>query len=381
MKKSVIIFIIFTVIAFAFTGIGEAQIIDLVGDNDNFTPGDVADIPRQSQCVIDILDAIDAGGGFDPAVNLDVMGANRPVGLTHAFALPANALITAATINLRLKVTDALAYNDAIIYDESIQTGIGEPFLPFIALIDLLGFDPKVGQTYNVAINLNNVPIRTRDTSGGPGGDYTPNPEEFRNLIPLLYDGEFNLVILDDVAVDYSKLTLNYVQITSDHIENKKARLTFFYNQFFAKDRLSIVGYLQPQLIAMPFGQDVTVTVTAPDPLIPGNILVLFTKTVPANTVSGTKKYRFRSGDPGIQELLFDQRSDSTYFYVKVDEVDFLPCQRLGIMPPVAYLAFIQAIPSYTITIQIDNTNVWSGTAPLLLGTLTGQKQELNFWW
>jgi hypothetical protein len=161
-------------------------------------------------------------------------------------------------------------------------------------------------------------------------------------------------------------------------LENTKARLTFFYKENITeRDRLSITGLKKPKFHEMPFDKDVTVTVEVPDPQQPTNTLQIFSQTIPKNTVSGTKKYRFRSGDSGIQELLFDQRSDSTYFYVNVNEVDFLPSIRTA-MTPQAYLNFIRNIGSYTITIEIDG-NIWSGTAPLEIGKLTSQKQELNF--
>jgi hypothetical protein len=160
-------------------------------------------------------------------------------------------------------------------------------------------------------------------------------------------------------------------------IDNKNAKLRFFYSGTIGEDNLLISGYLKEKLAIMPFGEDVTVTVEVPDPQQSANRLNIFTQTIPNNVVSGTKKYRFRRRDPGIQELLFDQRTDSTYFSVKVDEVDFLPNLRAA-MSSEEYLELIRLIESYTITITIGE-NVWSGTALLKIGKFTKAKQELNF--
>ena len=186
---------------------------DLIGDRDNFHSGDVADMARQSPWLIGTLGEIAANGGYLPGVDLDVLGSNRPVGLTHV--LPTNAIITSARVRFRLKAIDPLVYNDTILFDDSVSQGPGKPFLPFIALRDLLGREPQQGETLNLEMDLSRVPIRTRDTSGGPGGHLSPNPDEYRNLLPLLADGEFNLIFLDDVAVDYSELRVIYADAQS----------------------------------------------------------------------------------------------------------------------------------------------------------------------
>jgi hypothetical protein len=181
---------------------------DLVGDKDNFHAGDAADSPRKSPWLIATLGAIAASPGFLPGVDLDVQGSNRPVGLTHV--LPTNAMITSAKVRFRLRAEDPLVYNDVILYDESMSQGAGQPFVPFIALRDLLGREPQVGETLELEMDLSNVPIRTRDTSGGPGGHFSPTPDAYRNLLPLLADGEFNLIFVDDVTVDSSELEVTY---------------------------------------------------------------------------------------------------------------------------------------------------------------------------
>jgi hypothetical protein len=82
--------------------------------------------------------------------------------------------------------------------------------VPFIALRDLLGREPQQGERLELEMDLSKVPIRTHDTSGGPGGHFSPTPDAYRNLLPLLADGEFNLIFVDDVTVDSSELEVTY---------------------------------------------------------------------------------------------------------------------------------------------------------------------------
>ena len=188
---------------------------DLVGDRDYFHAGDVADVARQSPWLIATLGAIGAshGLGNSPGIDLDQGFVDRSVALTHV--LPINAVITGAKVRFRLYGIHTDVFNDTILYDHSVSQGAGQPFLPFIALRDLLGREPMAGEFLNFVMDLSHIPIRTRDTSGGPGGHFTPNPDEYRNLLPLLADVEFNMIFGDDVEVDYSELEVTYANATS----------------------------------------------------------------------------------------------------------------------------------------------------------------------
>ncbi|MDR4497104.1 MAG: hypothetical protein MRK02_04145 [Candidatus Scalindua sp.] len=178
---------------------------DLIGDKDSFHSGDVADVTRKSPWLIANLGTIGGIPGYLPEVDLDVFSSNRPVGLTHV--LPTNGIIATATLRFQLRSNDLLVYNDTILFDDSVSEGPGQPYLPYIALSDLLGREPQAGETEFYEVDLSRVPIRTRDTSGGP--------DEYRNFLPLLADGEFNLIFLDDVAVDYSELRVIYADAQS----------------------------------------------------------------------------------------------------------------------------------------------------------------------
>jgi hypothetical protein len=232
----------------------------------------------------------------------------------------------------------------------------------------------EVDDTPDEALPAFGCPIG-RDTCPGPGLDPIHNYMDYTDdgCMDEFTDGQSYR--MDSLASVYKNTLFSGCNNTI----LKKARLTFFYRDRFDSDRLSIVGYLRPRFNNMPFNDNVTVTVKVPDSQNPTNMLTIFTQVIPRDQVNGSTKYRFRSGKPGIQELLFDQRTDSTYFYVYVDKVDFLSSVR-AIMPPPAYLNFIRNITIFTIIIEIDG-EVWTGTAPLEIGKFTNRKQELNFWW
>lgn len=181
----------------AFKLVATGDIKYLIGDKDDFHPGDQVDTPPQSQLVRDL---IDSRAPEDKDVDLDVGGVNRPVGLTHYFAIPQNAEIISAHIEFRFKGSEHV-HNDGILYKE--------PNFPVILLKDLLGFEPRDCETYTVNMDLSTVPVRTGGDPG-PGGHFTDGPVEYRNLLTELSDGQFDMVFVDDTTLDYSELTIEY---------------------------------------------------------------------------------------------------------------------------------------------------------------------------
>jgi hypothetical protein len=195
-------------------------------DRDNFHPGEKIDRPVQSPRVKKLIQFISADPGQGPGVDLDIGGDNRPVGLTHQFALPPGALMTSATVKFRAKVGPFLGYNDGIYYDQSASASeqnpdcyvegssncIREPLLPVIVFRDLLRREPFDNEILElVQINLAKAPVRTVDTTRGPGGHWSAAPEEYRNLLSELLDGEWSMVFSDDTMVDWSELTITFV--------------------------------------------------------------------------------------------------------------------------------------------------------------------------
>lgn len=198
------------------------QKLDIVGDRDNFHAGDAADMSDKSTFVMSVLDHIATDPSQNPAADLDAAGSggfdtNRPVGFTHFFTLPAGARVTAASLELRVKGS-AENYNDVIIYDESVLDPLNEctapcarkQYSPLITLKDLLGHEPAQQEVLDLKINLAKVPVRIH-TQFTPGDHWPGGADEYRNLLGLLTDGEFNLIIGDDTIVDYSQLIITYI--------------------------------------------------------------------------------------------------------------------------------------------------------------------------
>ncbi|MYN19730.1 hypothetical protein GTP81_23580 [Rugamonas sp. FT107W] len=193
-----------------------------VGDDDNFTPGDAADKAPQSGRVKTIIDYFAGQVGQGNGVDLDVGGANRPVGLTHFLSLPPGARVTSAKITTKIRGSTALFYNDILMYNDSVSAtealhgpciGPGvpkcddlQPFLPYIALRDVLGALPVPDREYDFVLDLAKVPVRTRQ----PADERGLQPDEYRNLLGLLNTGHFDMVFGDDTTVDYSQLRLTY---------------------------------------------------------------------------------------------------------------------------------------------------------------------------
>lgn len=198
---------------------GFQKVMDQVGENDDFHGPDPFLPTQQSPRVREILDYIKLDPGQGPAVEMDSGGSNRAVGWTHNISLPPGALVTDAVIEIRVKGTDVLVYNDSIIYDESQLDPLNEcappacntkQYSPLIVLRDIVSHEPTAGEVMNLRINLGKVPVRIH-TQLYPGAHWPPAPDEYRDLLGLLSTGKINLVIGDDTMVDYSKVTVVYV--------------------------------------------------------------------------------------------------------------------------------------------------------------------------
>lgn len=185
----------------------------MVGDVDNFHSGDHADLPPRSQRMLDFLTyATRPGSGQNPGVDLDVGGHDRPVGMTHFFALPDQALITSAKVKFHAKGNDPLFANDSIVYSDSVITGPTKALLPVIALRDLLGHDLQLPRDNDLTltIDLGKVPVRTVDQ--GPGGKWSQFPNAYLDLLSVLMrDHQLDLLYGDDATIDYSELTITFV--------------------------------------------------------------------------------------------------------------------------------------------------------------------------
>ncbi len=176
---------------------------------------------------------------------MDVDGSNRPVGFTHYFSLPQGARITAATLKFRAKSVGDSFDNDSITFEPIASLPEGErnkpqlssysksfkdepncanfpetcypganrdDFYPLITLKDLnKGKAPIKGESLDFTINLAKVPLRTKRLPSQPGGTWSAKPDEYRDLLGLLTDGQFDMIIGDDSQIDYSQLDITYI--------------------------------------------------------------------------------------------------------------------------------------------------------------------------
>lgn len=180
----------------------------LVGDKDDFTPGQSADLPPRSAHVQDLLTAITRERRQSVAADLDAVCVNRPAGWTHEFYIPPGARIAGARASLRLRANGRSGNDDYILYDESSAQHRNR-IAPFIALRDLLplsGRALQAGEVITVTLDLASVPVHIYWRAE----HRRPRPDAYRNLLPLLEDGQFDLIVGDDLSVDYSELTINF---------------------------------------------------------------------------------------------------------------------------------------------------------------------------
>jgi len=173
-----------------------------VGDIDGFHPGDPLDTPALSADCCDILAFCEAQPGMSGHACLDEYGDDRPVGLTMPFQVPFGARVLSAELEFVYLAVSQYACNDFFL------TTPNE--FPAFALRDIMGCEPDVGGTYTGRIDLTAVPTRT---TGAPAGEghWSGPPDTYTDLVAALRrKGRLDLVLGDDVAVDYAVLRITW---------------------------------------------------------------------------------------------------------------------------------------------------------------------------
>ncbi|MCD4825682.1 MAG: PEP-CTERM sorting domain-containing protein [Phycisphaerae bacterium] len=134
----------------------------------------------------DLMAWLQAVAPTEPNDNFDVINTNNNVPFTFTYPLAADETIIGATLTIGLRSTDFLASSDEIYLHNSNATlhwGYSYNDLGWLPI-------PDSGVTVR-SINLANVL-----------GD---------NHLPLLQDGQLDVHITDDSAVDYARLTVEVV--------------------------------------------------------------------------------------------------------------------------------------------------------------------------
>lgn len=172
-------------------------ITSLVGDIDGFSGGGPADTPFRSADVVDLLTL----QGYTPLRDLDQPMTNFAMGWTHLFTIPDGHTITGATLRVGVYPGSGFLPTDFLGLDLNVNGSApwGEEFGPRAVIGDTLGDLPPAFTTTEITFDLSAVLMR-------PGEVGSPS---LFNLLPQLVDGEFNVLLADDMGVDYSILTVN----------------------------------------------------------------------------------------------------------------------------------------------------------------------------
>jgi hypothetical protein len=174
-------------VTLTLSGGGREVIIDRIGDDDSFHPGDALDIPARSVQMALALSRLHADLRQFPA---ELDGARtlrgergRPVGFTHTFDLPDRSRIDDAVLVLHLRSVSG-GFNDFVLLDEGVRTvAQGRPIFAVqrIFVRDVLPSPVVPGESYVVEVNL-------------------------RRVLAALGNGQLNVIVASDTDVDFADL-------------------------------------------------------------------------------------------------------------------------------------------------------------------------------
>ncbi|MEC5161087.1 MULTISPECIES: hypothetical protein [unclassified Janthinobacterium] len=195
---------------FALSGDPGRFIDSLVGDRDDFHPGDAADVVSLSPLARSFVEYLQAAPGQGPVRNLDVPAHHNPVAVSHFMAVPRGYPIEAANVDVRIRMSGEVAGNDFILNNLTLPPyGSDRRFHSVIALVDLLREVPVAGKTYTLKLDVQSYP--TRDFSAD---SYSGVPDNYRNMLPhAVSRRRLDLVFTDDTMVDYSSLVLKQFDV------------------------------------------------------------------------------------------------------------------------------------------------------------------------
>ena len=178
-------------------------IVSIIGDNDEFHPGDPADVPPRSQTLLDAFSNTER-----TPLDLDIWFENTGgKGFSHLFSIPDGQTVISATLTVGIYWERSGEHvNSDIIWMDDIVKGLSDGSIPWgsqgprTQIDDVLGFVNQFGTT-QVLFDLSSVPVRP--TQSGSPSNY--------NLLSELLDGEFSVIIGEDSAADYLILEIETI--------------------------------------------------------------------------------------------------------------------------------------------------------------------------
>jgi hypothetical protein len=189
MKKALLI-VCAAVIGFSTLAFASETRVYLLGDVDDFQyggAGSIDDVYVNPDCLT-YLQNVAPG---EPNDDFDVLGQNNNVPFTFLYSLGAGEEVVSATLELGMRLTNSLGTNDWLVLPEDN-----------VWYIDSSNHSTQQVYTYSnlgwSPIAFSGTTVMSVDISDMNGG----------NQLSLLQDGQFDVYITDDTAIDYAKLTI-----------------------------------------------------------------------------------------------------------------------------------------------------------------------------
>ena len=201
--------------ASTFTGLdfGNKQVCEepmtiecMVGDQDNFSPGDPVDGPLDpsSALVGEVLQQMSSGNVL---YSTDVIPTDQPIGHTFRCWEP-NCNVKDAWLEIGLKAgPSTLSYNDTIGFYEGSQREWSMRINNVVDPSDPNAYPWGPGQSVVLTLHLSDLPMDALNVD---------------TVIGIMQDGDLDIAIQDDTGIDYMKLTVevccNYPDTDGDGV-------------------------------------------------------------------------------------------------------------------------------------------------------------------
>ncbi|MEC9352363.1 MAG: SdrD B-like domain-containing protein [Planctomycetota bacterium] len=164
----------------------------MVGDQDNFSPGDPADGPLDpsSALVGEVLQQMSSGNVL---YSTDVIPTDQPIGHTFRCWEP-NCKVKDAWLEISLKAGPSnLSYNDTIGFYQGSQRAWSMRINNVVDQSDPAAYPWGPGQSVVLTLHLSDLPMDALNVD---------------SVIGIMQDGDLDIAIQDDTGIDYMKLTV-----------------------------------------------------------------------------------------------------------------------------------------------------------------------------